>query len=85
MMLGPDVKRGTEIKASVFDITPTILHLNHLPVGRDMDGRPLLKAFTSQWPVRYTVYNKMKHLPGKEDRNRDREKIEELKSLGYIN
>jgi len=85
MMLGPDVKRGTEIQASVFDITPTILHLNHLPVGRDMDGRPLLKALTSQWPVRYTVYTKMKHLPRKEDRNRDRKKIEELKSLGYIN
>jgi len=85
MLLGPGVKRGAEITATVYDIAPTILHLNRLPVGRDMDGRPLLDAFTAKWPVRYTVYKKMKHLPGKEDRERDRKKIEELKALGYIN
>jgi len=84
LMLGPDIKRNTEIQATVYDIAPSILYLNGLPVGRDMDGRPLLEAFTSQRPVRTTVYTKMKHLPGKEDRDRDRKKIEELKSLGYI-
>jgi predicted AlkP superfamily phosphohydrolase/phosphomutase len=85
MMLGPDVKRGAEIQSTVYDIAPTILYLNHLPVGRDMDGRQLLSAFTSVRPVGKTVYTKMKHLPGKEDRDRDRKKIEELKALGYIN
>jgi predicted AlkP superfamily phosphohydrolase/phosphomutase len=85
MMSGPGVKRGARIQAKVFDIAPTILYLNHLPVGRDMDGRPLLEAFTSPWPVKYTLYKKMKHLPGKEHRDRDRKKIEELKALGYIN
>jgi hypothetical protein len=50
-----------------------------------MDGRPLLEAITSNRPVRKTVYSRMKHLPGKEDRDRDRKKLEELKSLGYIN
>jgi hypothetical protein len=84
MILGPDVKRGANIQAKVFDIAPTILYLNHLPVGRDMDGRPLLEAFTSKRPVRSTIYTKMKHLPGKEDRDRNRKKIEELKTLGYI-
>ena len=84
LMLGPDIKRNTEIQATVYDIAPSILYLNGLPVGRDMDGRPLLEAFTSKRPVRTTVYTKMKHLPGKEDRDRDRKKIEELKSLGYI-
>lgn len=84
MVLGPDVKRNTEIQASVYDIAPSILYLNDLPVGRDMDGRPLLAAFTSERPVRSTVYTKMKHLPGKEDRSRDQKKIEELRSLGYI-
>jgi predicted AlkP superfamily phosphohydrolase/phosphomutase len=85
MMMGPGVKRGARIDAKVFDIAPTILYLKHLPVGRDMDGRPLLEAFTSRRPLKYTVYRKMKHLPGKEDRDRDRKKIEELKALGYIN
>ena len=84
MILGPDIKLNTEIQATVYDIAPSILYLNDLPVGRDMDGRPLLKAFTSKRPVRTTVYTKMKHLPGKENHNRNRKKIEELKSLGYI-
>jgi len=84
MMLGPDIKRNTKVQATVYDITPSILYLTGLPVGRDMDGRPLLEAFTSERPVRTTVYTKMKHLPAKEDRDRDRKKIEELKSLGYI-
>jgi predicted AlkP superfamily phosphohydrolase/phosphomutase len=84
MMLGPDVKRNTEVQATVYDITPSILYLTGLPVGRDMDGRPLLEAFTAKRPVRTTVYTRMKHLPGKEDRDRNRKKIEELKTLGYI-
>jgi predicted AlkP superfamily phosphohydrolase/phosphomutase len=84
MILGPDVKRNAEIQATVYDIAPSILYLNGLPVGRDMDGRPLLEAFTSKRPVRTTVYTKMKHQPRKEDRDRDRKNIEELKSLGYI-
>jgi predicted AlkP superfamily phosphohydrolase/phosphomutase len=85
LLLGPDVKPGARIQASVFDIAPTILYLNHMPVGQDMDGQPLLEAFTSPRPVRKTIYTKMKHLPGKKDRKRDRKKIDELKSLGYIN
>ena len=85
MMLGPDVKHGAQIQAKVFDIAPTILYINRLPVGRDMDGQPLLEAFTSPRPVRKTIYTKMKHLPGKGDRAREQKKIEELKALGYIN
>lgn len=84
MILGPDIKRNTKIQASVYDIAPSILYINDLPVGIDMDGRPLLEAFTSRKPVRSTIYNKMKHLPGKKDRNRDQKKIEELKALGYL-
>ena len=84
MMLGPDIKRNVEVQATVYDLTPSILYLSGLPVGRDMDGRPLLEAFTSRRPVRTTVYTKMKHLPAKKDADRDQKKIEELKSLGYI-
>jgi len=85
MIAGPDVKKGAEIQSTVYDIAPTILYLNDLPVGRDMDGRPLQEAFTTRRPVRKTVYTRMKHLPGKEDREREQKKIEELKALGYIN
>jgi predicted AlkP superfamily phosphohydrolase/phosphomutase len=84
MILGPDVKSNTEIKATVYDIAPSILYLNDLPIGRDMDGRPLLEAFISKRPFLTTIYTKMKHLPGMEDRERNRKRIEELKTLGYI-
>ena len=42
-MKGPGVKRDALIYgASLLDITPTILSLYGLPIGRDMDGRPLV-------------------------------------------
>ena len=31
--------------ASLLDITPTILTMFDLPIGKDMDGKPLLKHF----------------------------------------
>ncbi|MEM6313331.1 MAG: tetratricopeptide repeat protein, partial [Planctomycetota bacterium] len=40
---GPSIKRGESVHgASLLDMTPTLLHLLDLPVGRDMDGRVLL-------------------------------------------
>jgi predicted AlkP superfamily phosphohydrolase/phosphomutase/predicted Zn-dependent protease len=46
VMAGPDVRRDQRIYgASLIDIAPTVLTLFGLPVGEDMDGRPLLEAF----------------------------------------
>ncbi|MGI9517605.1 MAG: alkaline phosphatase family protein [Pirellulaceae bacterium] len=43
---GPGICRDELIHgANLLDITPTILQVFGLPVGRDMDGRPLLEAF----------------------------------------
>ena len=45
-MAGPGIKRDERIYgASLIDIAPTVLTLFGLPVGEDMDGRPLLEAF----------------------------------------
>lgn len=45
-MRGPRLRRGENVfGASLLDITPTILSLFDLPIGEDMDGRPLLSAF----------------------------------------
>jgi len=84
MLLGPGVRPGARIEASVYDITPTILYLKGLPVGADMDGKPLLEALTSPKPVRTALYTRMKHQPGEGHAELDQKKIEELKSLGYI-
>jgi predicted AlkP superfamily phosphohydrolase/phosphomutase/tetratricopeptide (TPR) repeat protein len=46
VMAGPTIKRDERIYgASLIDLTPTILTLFDLPIGEDMDGRPLLEAF----------------------------------------
>ncbi len=83
-ILGPGLKPGLRIEASVYDIAPTILYLKGLPVGEDMDGRPLLEAMASPKPVRTTVYTRMKHQKGLGSADLDKKKLEELKSLGYI-
>ncbi len=47
---GPAFRQGATIEeASVLDVTPTLLRLLGLPVGEDMDGRPIEAAFTPEW------------------------------------
>ena len=84
MLTGPDSKHNSEINASVYDITPTILYLSNLPVGSDMDGRPLIDALKSKRQFKTKMYTKMKHLPDQESQKRNHETIDELKSLNYI-
>lgn len=83
-VLGPGVKPGVRIEASVYDIAPTILYLKGLPVGADMDGKPLIEALTSPKPVRTALYARMRHQKGLGNKELDKKKLEELKSLGYI-
>ena len=52
-----------EVKASIMDLAPTILHMLGLPVPRYMDGRVLTEIFKpgsepAERPVRYTDYEK---------------------------
>lgn len=45
VMSGPGIKRDELVfGAGLLDIAPTILHLFDLPIGRDMDGKPLTGA-----------------------------------------
>ena len=83
-LIGPDVRPGIQIEASVYDVAPTILYLKGLPVGADMDGKPLLEALTVRRPARTALYTRMRHRPAKEIPDLDKEKLEELWSLGYI-
>jgi hypothetical protein len=54
---GSMVRPGSLARASVLDLTPTILYYLGLPVGRDMDGSArtdiFLPAFTSERPISY--------------------------------
>ena len=49
---GPGIDRGEVLYgAGVLDVTPTVLHLLGLPVGRDMDGRPWLEIMDPPFPA----------------------------------
>ncbi len=48
LMQGPNIRQDELVHgAGLLDITPTVLHAMGLPIGRDMDGRPLLEVFES--------------------------------------
>src|SRR5712671_804626 len=92
VMAGPGIKRDERIYgASLIDITPTVLTLLDLPIGEDMDGRPLLEAFEVSPTVR-TIASWEK-VPGESgtpgaDQQLDKEQANELMqqfaALGYI-
>jgi len=57
---GPPFRKGAAIdEASILDITPTLLRLCGLPVGEDMDGRPIEAAFEPAW----TAGNAERYIP----------------------
>jgi arylsulfatase A-like enzyme len=76
--------------ASIVDVAPTVLYGMGLPVPEDMDGRPLLEIFTSD----YRAANPVRTAPpvasdGVESRPvYDAEEVEEmerrLRGLGYV-
>jgi predicted AlkP superfamily pyrophosphatase or phosphodiesterase len=78
---------------SVLDVLPTILAIEGLPVGEDMDGAPMMtildtdKLGAKEISV-IPTYDDPKWLAGQSARIRhavdERERIEQLRSLGYI-
>ena len=47
---GPAFRRGADLEeVSLLDIAPTLLRLAGLPVGEDMEGRPIAAAFDPAW------------------------------------
>ncbi len=83
-LVGPGVKRGVELqKASIYDITPTILYIFGLPSGKEMDGHPLTEAFEFKRKLRLRRYRRPARAK-KHKREMDRRTLEELRSLGYI-
>ncbi|UCC63890.1 MAG: alkaline phosphatase family protein [Anaerolineae bacterium] len=46
---GPHIKRGAAVaNASIYDVAPTILHLQGHPIPGDMDGKVLTDIFTEE-------------------------------------
>jgi predicted AlkP superfamily phosphohydrolase/phosphomutase/tetratricopeptide (TPR) repeat protein len=92
VMAGPGIKRDERIYgASLIDIAPTVLSLFDLPIGADMDGRPLLEAFET--PPQITTIESWEKKPGEcgmhpagkqLDPGQAQELMQQFAALGYI-
>lgn len=89
---GPGIKKGERVfGASVLDITPTLLHLYGLPVGKDMEGKILMQCFEDQTAPKFI--DSWETIPGEtgqhssenaEDPWASKEAMEQLVQLGYV-
>ena len=93
LMEGGPLRRGVELEdADVYDLFPTLLHLLGLPIPEDQPGRVLEEAldpaFLERFPVRtlpsFDFLDPGLTGSGGLDRERNRQELEKLKSLGYI-
>ena len=78
---------------SVYDVLPTLLAIKDVPIGRDMRGQVLTEVVDAAWlerfPVRYVKTHDDKAFEAaRRERMREAadqaERLEQLKSLGYI-
>ena len=91
-MSGPHIQKDERIYgATLLDITPTILTLFGLPVGRDMDGKVLVQAFEDKITPQYI--DSWENVNGdsgthpaelQEDPMASQEAMRQLIELGYI-
>lgn len=84
LALGPKVKPGQLRSAGVMDVAPSILYLYDLPLGKAMDGKPLIGAFNLSRNIKYQAYKMPKGRTITRDKKYEEEALKELKSLGYI-
>jgi predicted AlkP superfamily phosphohydrolase/phosphomutase/tetratricopeptide (TPR) repeat protein len=92
VMAGPGIRQDERIYgASLIDLAPTVLTLFDLPVGKDMDGRPLLEAF-EEIPKIKTIPS-WEQVPGESgmhtgeqqlDPAQANELMQQFAALGYI-
>ncbi len=87
LIAGGDIKQDETITtAGVRDVTPTILTLFGLPIGRDMDGRVITEAFDMEnVPItRIDTYDIKDRQRGRVEPSQMDEAIQErLRALGY--
>ncbi len=88
---GPSFREGAEIDgASIYDVTPTILPVMNVPLGRDMEGVPLTEAYRPGAVELTWIDSHERHgggarkPPAGEGSPVDARFEEKLKSLGYI-
>ncbi len=87
-LVGPPARVGDFGAASERDVCPTVLHLAGLPVSRELEGQALEgflePAFRQRHPVRRVERYGPRPASRPAESGFDREMVEQLRSLGYI-
>ena len=89
---GPNIKKNEKVYGlSLIDVAPTILHHYGLPVGKDMDGKPILEIFKNTNPPKYIESWEnvegdfaMHQSVSGEDALSDQDAMDQLIELGYV-
>ncbi len=89
---GPNIKKNEKIFGlGLIDVTPTILHMFDLPIGKDMDGNVALDIFDNIKPPKYiesweTIKGDFAEITRdtENDLLSDEETMQQLVDLGYI-
>jgi len=88
---GPGVRPGGRVaQASVLDVTPTLLALLGMPIGRDMDGRVLTEAIVPEFlaknpPTHIDTYDAdLEFNEVEDDEPIPEELMSRLRALGYV-
>ncbi len=93
LLAGKDINKGARIVgATVLDILPTLLLLYGMPIGEDMDGKPLTMALSAEFlashqPTQIATYEsgeRQQAAPAAMASEEDEELLAKLRSLGYI-
>ena len=90
--MGPGIKKGARIHgARVLDVTPTVLSLFDLPVGRNMDGKVLNDIYEVPKEIKYIEsWEKIDKeggsivIPDNSDESSNESALQQLIDLGYI-
>lgn len=89
-------RQDLENVCTVYDITPTILAMMRIPIGKDMDGKIVTKIFSDEFRLysqpdaiathdtaEFLVTQKRKKKEASSHPN-EKKRLEQLRSLGYI-
>lgn len=92
VMAGPGIQHDERVYgASLLDVAPTLLALYGLPIGRDMDGAPLVSAFETPPDLSYIDSweevegeDGMHSADARSDPWAEQEAMQQLVELGYV-
>jgi len=90
-LYGRGVRGGAHIdKAGLLDVLPTILRLLDVPIAHDLEGTVLEQALDPAFARRHPAqtvdtYGPAEHTGAPDESDLDKNVLERLRSLGYIN